>query len=100
MDKPVDREAAVADEIKRWTDTQFPKGCRVGSAKWVNGLARRVLARLDQEAAKPPAVEREFVLRDTPEVRAAGVRFHQELAAQVAGVDSVEALYGHKDGAK
>lgn len=39
----------VRAEIKLWTDTQFPKGNRVGSAKWVNGLTNRVLAALQQE---------------------------------------------------
>lgn len=34
----------IRAEIKNWTDTQFPKDCRVGSGKWVDGLTRRILA--------------------------------------------------------
>jgi hypothetical protein len=39
-------EDRVRSEIKAWTDTQFPKSCRVGSSKWVDGLTRRVFAAL------------------------------------------------------
>lgn len=47
---PTAREAAVREEIRLWTGTQWPKNCRVGSARWTNGLTRRILTRLDQLA--------------------------------------------------
>lgn len=87
--------AGLAKEVKEWADIQWPKGKRIGSKGWVDGLVNRVMYQIGLAYPKTPedvageayqvigALSHVAVLEDNPDVEEALDHFSTGAAGDI-----------------